>query len=93
MKMDTNKESLWKSLFCCEEYAKRSSTCCDGKLCIIPRIMHFIHGLICFTCRRFSSQIRTVDGACKKVLEGEISKSCCMSKEAKERIKKELERE
>jgi hypothetical protein len=89
--MSTDKTNFLKSLFCCEEYAKRASTCCDGKLCLFQRAAHFFHHCLCFTCRRFSSQISIIDCACKKVLNEKPSKECCMSGEAKERIKKKLE--
>ena len=89
--METEKKCVWRSLFCCEEYAKRTSTCCDGRLCIFQRLAHFFHHCLCFACRRFSSQIHTVDGACKRAMDSKPRESCCMSKEAKERIKKKLE--
>ena len=89
--MEQEKKCLWKSLFCCEEYAKRASCCCDGKLCFFQRVMHFFHHCLCLSCRRFSFQVNTLDGACKKLLDAKPSDSCCMSKEAKERIKKKLE--
>jgi hypothetical protein len=89
--MESGKPGLLKSLFCCEEYAKRTSNCCDGRLCLFQKIAHFFHHCLCFTCRRFSSQLSIVDCACKKVLNDKPTDSCCMSKEAKERIKKNLE--
>jgi Cdc6-like AAA superfamily ATPase len=78
------------SFFSCKEYTKY---CCKKEvtsLTFSEKLAHRFHHLICYTCRRFSKQISSLNCACKYITtEGSLGEKK-LSEETKKKISEKL---
>ena len=75
-----------KSFLSCRDYSKGSSKKRDSKLGKYDLAKYYFHHVICFTCRRFSKQLDSIDQACCVLKESEPFLDQSLSEEVKAKI-------
>ena len=82
---------IFKSLFSCQKYSHLCSKKHDANLTTLEKVKYTLHHLVCFTCRRLSKQLDSINRACNALNPDEQLKGKCLSKEAKEKIQAAME--
>lgn len=82
-----------RGFFSCKRYSEICSKKRDQDVCLLEKAQYLFHHILCFTCRRFNSQLTVLDNILKSWKEHDCPFSAKMSDQAKNKISELINQE